>query len=272
MPAAIDTTSAKTRTVASTPRPSTRGKSAGNNAGSERWSTSVRARPAMPPVTPSVQTFNQQLPRHARAAGAEGRANRDLARPARGARQLQARDIGGRRQQQQPDGHQQHEQGPPDVGGQRFAERLRGNRDWTVAAEDGRGRHAGIGGETAPSRAFRGCLSRGDARAERGDGAEHRQVVAGCRPNRVRDDGQRLSIRVRQPVRQNADDRVGLAIELNRSAEHGRVRVEALSPETLRQHDDQRRFVLRFEERSKERLRAERWKHAGGRRGDANAF
>ena len=151
IPAAIDTTSAKKRTVASTPRPSMR---------KVRWQQ--RRKRAMEheregqtgdaACDAERETFNQQLSRHARAPApraARIAISRVLAvdAPAAGSRHWRSRSAAAARRPPAT------RVGPPDVGGQRFTERLGGHREWAVASEDGRGRHAGIGGERAASRA-----------------------------------------------------------------------------------------------------------------------
>ena len=54
--------------------------------------------------------FGQQLPHHTAPAGAERGAQRDLARPARGPRQQEVRDIGAPNEPDDADGAHQHPQ------------------------------------------------------------------------------------------------------------------------------------------------------------------
>ena len=162
------------------------------------------------------QAFDQQLTRDARAAGAERGANRHLPRSHGRSRQLQASDIGGGRGEQQADGDEQHDERAPHVGGQRLAEGLRRDPNRTIAPEDGHGRHAGVRGQPATRRSFGDGLRRGDTRPEQPDRAEEREVVAGRRPDRERHEGAGLPIRVRDRVRQDTDDGIGLAVEVLR--------------------------------------------------------
>ena len=118
------------------------------------------------------QAFHQELPQHARAGGAERRADRQLASSGGRARQLQARDVGGRDEQQQDDGREQHDQRTANVGGDRVAQRPCRHFHGAGAAKDGHRGHPGVGREPATRRTFGGRLRRRDAGTQLGDRLE----------------------------------------------------------------------------------------------------
>ena len=78
--------------------------------------------------------LGQQLPNDAAAAGADRRADRDLALAARGAHEQQVRDVGAGDQQHKADRAQQDEQRRPDVADDLVLQQL--DAEPVVALED----------------------------------------------------------------------------------------------------------------------------------------
>ena len=177
------------------------------------------------------QAFDEQLPGDARAARTQRRADGHLAAPRSRASELKAGHVGCGGREQQADGGQQHEERLPNVGGQRIAKRLCRDPHGTVAAEDGHGRQPGVGRRSPSRRPFGRSLRRGDARTQRRHGVEHRQEVSGRGSNGVWNDGACLPVRVCLSLRQYADRRIRLAIELYRTAQHRGIPSETLPPE-----------------------------------------
>ena len=72
-------------------------------------------RPSAPPSRREQQAFGQHLPRQPPAAGADGRAHRQLALPAHGARQQQVGDVDAGHQQDDAHRGHQHDERMPHV-------------------------------------------------------------------------------------------------------------------------------------------------------------
>ena len=102
---------------------SMRGRLAGDNATSALHEHRREQETCQPGHAREHTTFGQQLPHHTAPAGAERGAERDLARPARGPRQQEVRDIGAPDEPDDAHGAHQHPQRRLEVAGQPLLQR-----------------------------------------------------------------------------------------------------------------------------------------------------
>ena len=221
--------------------------------------------------------FHQQLSRHSRGAGAQRRTDRDLARACRGASELKAGHVRHSGHEQQSDGGEQHDQRAPHLARESLVQRNHGNANRASFTKDRPDRHLQIRRRGRRERArgrFVGRLQGRRTRTQPRNGLEHRHEVARRRIDAKRYPRERLAIRIRRTIRQDPDDPMRFPFELNRSPHCRDVTAEPLAPEPLRQNDDVtvlRRLVAVAEQRSGERMDAERSEHARGRGDRADA-
>ena len=108
--------------------------------------------------------LDEELARQPAAAGAERRADRDLAAARGRAGELDARDVGGRGGEEERDGHEEDDDRLADLAGHRVEDGDGRDLHRPSAAEDGDGRQPRIRRAAAARAAFGGGLRRRDAR------------------------------------------------------------------------------------------------------------
>ena len=207
--------------------------------------------------------LGEQLPDDAAASRAEDDADRQLLLPRLRSREQQVGHVGARDEQHRADGEQQHHQRRPHVA--EHLGRRRHQREAELAVvvvrvllQEARGDRVDLGLRLRERRA-------GPQASER-----VQPVIAALlrvvRPERqrhpdLRERPARVVERQPQRRRQDADDGVGLGVELDRASDDRRIRSELRSPQPFGQHHDVRvaRLILvRREHAPGDRLRAER--------------
>jgi hypothetical protein len=161
----------------------------------------------------------------------ERHADGDLPLPRGGAHQQQVRHVGAGDQQHQADRAEKEQQLLAHVAHHRFLERRDGHRAELVLLRE-------LEGEPAPDHVrLRPHLGERGAGRQAGDGAEVDRAagldVVGLKDERHPDVGGARELR---PLPQDADQRIGLAVQGQRAAEHAGIGAEAAAPELLRDH------------------------------------
>ena len=273
-PVASDATTLTIATVPSTPTESARGRPAGNSCTSTLISHDPASRSDRAADRAKNEALDQQLTHQVRARGAKRRSNRQLAPPAGGPRDQQARDVRARDEQDEPDRSLQQQQRAAHVADEILAQRH----------EDDIARAARIRMFALHVRSDRVHVVLGVVEADAVlDSPDRLEVPDVPRRRKIalvdRRRGHRLLREYPQlrPVgpsetrRHDADDGRGLAVHVHAPADRCRVRSEERVPRRLIEdhHRLGRHRILCGRERPAERRR--RAQHIEERCGDVRA-
>ncbi len=221
--------------------------------------------------------LDQQLSSDPKASRAKGATNRHLARPRHRPCQLKTGDVGRSGGEQQADGDQQHDQGTPHVARERLAQRRGRDAYGSAGAEDGAHGHLEVVRRRCGEGTSCGLVARlryGGPRPEAGDRLEHRHQAAGGGVHPERHPRERVAIGVCGAIRQDADDPMRPALELDRPSQRRRVAAKPPAPESLGENDHVaalRCFVRVLEQGSCEGVHRKRSEQARRRGHRANA-